>query len=416
MQEKFSIRVQSEIGELEGVIIHQPGSEIENMTPGNAERALYSDILNREVADKGYRQFSGVLSRMTRVFYVQELLADILADEAFKARFITTVCRHEKADHLVERLQELTPVALARQLIEGVALERDNLSRFLSEERYALRPLHNFFFTRDAAVALSGQVLIGRMANPVRDREALIVEAIFSHHPRFSVPTHTPLQDPENRQATIEGGDILVARKDLLLIGSGSRTSSAGIDFIIDLLKKQKSFCEIIVQQLPRKPESFIHLDMIFTLLDRHHCMIYEPIVRLPNPYRTVRIAVDNGKVRISEEENLLKALEKAGMELEPILCGGSEDAWVQQREQWHSGANFFALGPGRVIGYDRNVHTLAELARNGYEIIKASDVIRNKVKPEAYRRCVVTVDGSELARGGGGCRCMTMPLSRRPL
>ena len=343
-------------------------------------------------------------------------LAEILVDDAFKVRFITTVCRHEKADHLVGRLSELTPVALARQLIEGVALERDNLSRFLSDERYALRPLHNFFFTRDAAVALSNQVLIGRMANPVRDREALIAEAIFARHPLFSVSNRSPLQDPEKRQATIEGGDILVARKDLLLIGSGSRTSSAGIDFIIELLKKQKGFCEIIVQQLPGKPESFIHLDMIFTFLDRNQCMIYEPIVRLPNPYHTVRITVDNGKVRIREEENLLKALAAVGMELEPILCGGSEDAWVQQREQWHSGANFFALAPGRVLGYDRNVHTLAELSRNGYEIIKAADVIREKVKPEAYRRCVVTVDGSELARGGGGCRCMTMPLRRRPV
>ncbi|MFA6653554.1 MAG: arginine deiminase family protein [Candidatus Delongbacteria bacterium] len=27
-----------------------------------------------------------------------------------------------------------------------------------------------------------------------------------------------------------------------------------------------------------------------------------------------------------------------------------------------------------------------------------------------------MTVEGSELSRGGGGCRCMTMPVRRKPV
>ena len=46
----MNINVTSEIGELKGVIVHTPGREVENMTPQNAERALYSDILNLSVA------------------------------------------------------------------------------------------------------------------------------------------------------------------------------------------------------------------------------------------------------------------------------------------------------------------------------------------------------------------------------
>jgi arginine deiminase len=106
--------------------------------------------------------------------------------------------------------------------------------------------------------------------------------------------------------------------------------------------------------------------------------------------------------------------LKKLGMDLKPIVCGGS-DEWDQEREQWHSGANFFAFAPGKVLSYARNVHTLEELSRNGFEIVKANDFISGTADATVYGQspCVLTIDGSELPRGGGGARCMTMPLSR---
>ncbi|MFA5641873.1 MAG: arginine deiminase family protein, partial [Bacteroidales bacterium] len=110
---------------------------------------------------------------------------------------------------------------------------------------------------------------------------------------------------------------------------------------------------------------------------------------------------------------NIPSILKKLGMEIEPIICGGIADEWNQEREQWHSGANFFAIAPGKVISYARNVHTLNELAKNGFDIITAWDVINGKRDINKSKSCVITIDGSELPRGGGGARCMTMPLRR---
>ena len=46
----LKINIQSEIGDLEAVLLHTPGAEVENMTPKMAQRALYSDILNLSIA------------------------------------------------------------------------------------------------------------------------------------------------------------------------------------------------------------------------------------------------------------------------------------------------------------------------------------------------------------------------------
>ena len=427
MTKYVELNVRSEIGELEGVILHTPGSEVENMTPENAERALYSDILNLSVAKDEYKQLSGVLSEISETYQVKDLLADVLADEKAKENVIDQVSAMEPQISvkgntycIKDFLLEQTPPDLASLLIEGVPLKRDNLTKFLSKERYAMRPLHNFFFTRDASMSVLDEVLIGKMASSVRDRESLIMQAIFDYTPGFKTKTVNPIDNPEmDPNCTIEGGDVLIAREDIMIIGNGTRTSTQGIDFILAqlLCQKDKTQRHLLIQELPSHPESFIHLDMVFTLLDVDKCMVYEPLIIRPNKYQTVHIAIENGKViSITRENNLLQALKKLGMDLKPIYCGGNGDPWNQEREQWHSGANFFAVGPGKVIGYGRNVHTMDAMNKNGFEILRAKDIIRHKVELSDYEKYVITLEGSELPRGGGGARCMTMPVRRKPV
>ncbi|MBL1213266.1 MAG: arginine deiminase [Ignavibacteriae bacterium] len=416
MKTKIEVNVTSEIGELENVIVHSPGPEVEDMTPQNAERALYSDILNLSVASREYKSFKRVLKKVAVVHEVEDLLKEVIKNEDARKQLVQELCKNECVDEISEYLASLDSAALAGQLIRGVPLNFDNLTNYLSNEKYALRPLHNFFFTRDSAAAIRKKVLIAKMASKVREREAIIMESIFHNHPMFDLEIVNPVKFPKfTNDITIEGGDITVVRDDVLLVGISDRTSSRGIDFMIDRLKEKGEKRHIIAQVLPREPESFIHLDMVFTLLDVDKCAVYPDVIFNPHDFQTIHIIIDNGKVsKIFEEPNIVEALNKLGIHLETVTCGGNADKWTQEREQWHSGANFFAFAPGKILGYARNVHTIEELDKHGFEVVKASQIISGKQNLNDYKKCVVTIEGEELSRGGGGCRCMTMPIRRK--
>ena len=412
---KLKINVHSETGTLEAVLLHSPGAEVENMTPQNVQRALYSDILNLSIAQEEYSQLYGVLSKVAKIYEVRPLLEKVLGHEEDKAALLRRICVAEDATEYYDRLMEMEPKELARVLIEGLPAEISTLTAYLKNEYYALYPLYNFYFTRDSAVTIGESVLVCRMANKVRMRESFIMEAIYRCSGCFECRV-TDANDFQSGDSpvTMEGGDILIAREDILLVGNGARTSAKGIDFMVDRIRKSRpeGTCHVIVQQLPHSPESFIHLDMVFTLLDRDRCMIFEPLIRKDTAYQTVHITIRDGKVSgIRTVSGLLTTLKRLGMDLKPIICGGS-DEWDQEREQWHSGANSFCIAPGQVITYARNIHTLEELDKDGFNIIAAGDVISGKAAVEG--KCAVTISGSELPRGGGGARCMTMPLSRK--
>jgi len=380
------------------------------MTPQNANEALYSDILNKHIVDDEYRYFCGVFEKVTNVFYVTDILQKILDDDDLCNSLVSQSCKMEGCDYLIDELMLLPVKQIATLLIEGFPYRQGKDPERFANRRYVLRPLYNLFFTRDASSSIFDRVLINSMSFDVRRREILIYKAIFKHFFGCEVIN----AQEWNKNAHTEGGDVQIGRHDLLCIGEGIRTDAKGIQFLAETFKDRPKF-NIIVQQLPKHPESFIHLDMVYTFLNRNQCMMYEPMLRKTNEFAgkdTTWIEIDNGNIRYHNCTNMLEALNHVGLDMEPVFCGG-DDLWNQQREQWHSGANFFALAPGKVIGYRRNNHTIDALDHAGFAVLNAEDIAEGRVSIDDYKQCVVTFAASELPRAGGGARCMTMPINR---
>lgn len=403
----------SEIGKLNTVIIHQPGNEMENMTPATAQEVLYDDILNLDLALEEHRQLTGVLRRVSKVYEFGDLLTDVLKDEKVKLQLLKDVCNLYQHPELIDDLMQLEASALSEQFFAGTMLEKNTLERFISDSRHAIPPLPNAFFTRDAVMCVYENIIIGSMAYKVRLTEALLLRYIFRHHPLLGVNNfyHDGTRK-HTEEITVEGGDVLVIKENLLILGFSERTSARAIDKLAREMSRDKENLDILVVNLP-KIRATIHLDMIFTMLDVDKFMVYPPMITGPNKCKSFHMKCSKGAIQsIKEFSGLPKAMRSLGMEVDFINCGGDKP-FAQEREQWTSGANFFTFAPGHIIGYTHNKETFSALDKAGFEIIDANDIITDKKKLDLTKLQAVSMDGAELSRGGGGCRCMTMPVHR---
>ncbi len=406
--------VTSEINTLKKVIIHTPGQELELMTPETAEEVLYDDILNLQNARNQHSQLSRVLEKVAQPFEVKNLLHDILSDPKIQSEFVNTICTKLNVPEHKEELINLPPADLANQIIIGTALKRDTLENYLSNHHFAIPPLPNLFFTRDAAMVVNRHALIGNMATAVRTMETLVMRYIFHYHPEMSCEVENLVDTTalNKSEATFEGGDVLILREDTVLIGMSERTSAGGIDYLIEHFKKIGRVKHIFVVMLP-KHRAWIHLDMVFTMIDTDKAVVFPDLINESNAVDVIHINISNpNSPHFSKHDYLLKALKKINIKLEPIYCGG-QDSLYQQREQWQSGANFFTIAPGKIIGYGMNYYTFDELGKAGIPRIEARDVIEGLVDLSTLDKYAIAMKGNELTRGGGGCRCMTMPILR---
>ncbi|HTS89037.1 MAG TPA: arginine deiminase family protein [Gemmatimonadales bacterium] len=404
------LSVTSEIGLLEAVLVHTPGAELRAVTPGNKGVYLYDDIIQVESAQREHRRFVAVLQRFAKVYQVADLLAEALERPEARDFFIQGTLDVVPAGPLSDRMQQLEPRALARLIIEGVEQEGGVIARALNSVGYVLPPLPNLFFPRDVGIVLGQHVVVGSMRHGVRWTEELLVKTLFAFHPALANGGLLYDGSEERRSDyTLEGGDVHILRPDLLVLGFSERTSPAAIDHLTEVLFAQTSVTDVLVVVMPKEPTA-IHLDMLFTQVDRELCVVYPPY--FVGPERLAVLHRRKGRLGVREMPDFFTALREVDQALEPIFAGGDRRA-MQDREQWTSGCNFVALKPGLIVSYRRNEDTIEELKRAGFRAVSSVEFVAFDDWLDTKHRIVITIEGDELVRGGGGPRCMTLPLRR---
>jgi arginine deiminase len=420
------LNVTSEIGRLKSVLVHLPGREIDVMIPPMMNQLLFDDILYGQVAREEHRRFQQLIRFIApEVIDVQDLLEEVLEDPDLKRRIIRDLeTRNIFGRRLAVALREQPAALLAQTLIGGIPREKDGKGELPA---FALLPVPNYFFMRDPQVVIGDGVVICGMATQARRRESLLSSYVFKYHPLFResgcwtdfMAGEESEQQVQRRIPTVEGGDILVPSRDLLLVGVTERTNRAGVRQLATSLRDAGSPVRtIVVVELPRQ-RSFMHLDTVFTFTNRNECLIYPPVI-LPGGSQAATVTtIDLTKKGISytPQKSLLGVLKKQGFDLDPIYCGG-RSAVDQQREQWTDGANAFTLAPGIILLYERNVRTAEELAAHGYHIVYEDDLLLGRTELEIWTdtKYAIQMAGHELSRARGGPRCMTMPLDREEL
>ena len=425
----MTLRVDSEIGRLRRVLVHRPGREIDWMVPAMMESLLFDDILDGDEAREEHDLFVQVLGQAgVEVLKAQDLLTDVLALPGPRQQLLDELeAEYGVPFSLVRHLDELPPKELATALIEGIRAPAkvSDVNRLLF---FQLNPVPNYFFQRDPQVVMGNRVVISSMATDAREREPLLGRTLFTHHPSLTgcagvfeidvPPSGAPHHNPHFPYPNLEGGDVLVVSPEIVLVGLSERTNRRGIEVLAEYLRREEtSFRHLIMVELPRR-RSYMHLDTVFTLIDRNLCLAYTPVVEPGGPESAHVYSVDLSAqdLTFTLRPSLLRALSDLGMELEVIPCGGAAEAIDQQREQWTDGANAFAIAPGLILLYRRNHRTMDALARRGWRVLPGEEAAAGQHDLLRGGPAVISLWSNELSRARGGPRCMTMPIERDPL
>lgn len=423
--EPVELAVRSEVAPLERVLVHRPGPELDRVDPDRMHELLFEDLLFGGRAREEHRILCRLLATVSgsdgTVVELLDLFEDCLHRTEAREAFVDALCRrarHRNYEAARPELLKLTPDELLTFTLTG--------SNPLSLEA---APAPNLMFTRDLGSVVGSHLVLSHAARKARIQETLILRTVAEYHPAFSGERTNVITLPET--VTFEGGDLLVASPDTVLVGLSERTGLGGAHAITRSLFARTEFDHVFLVDVPKRRAS-MHLDTVFTFVSENECVVYPEFVegdrfnvvhyRRPEGFRAGAASDASDSEKPGEHpftarihSNLKHALRRVlDRPLRYIPCGGS-DPLDQRREQWTDAANLFAVRPGVVIGYERNGRTFEALAEHDYRVVSAADVLStygNERSPSG-EKLAIKLEGNELSRGRGGARCLTLPLRR---
>ena len=403
----MKLKLYTEFGTLNKVIMHRPGWEIDRLTPHNTSELLFEDVPYLEAMQKEHDDFTNLIKGSTdaKVYRLRQLLLEILVNPEVKFRIINDSLMRTNQPGLTESIiGHYSTAEIINILIAGIRVDEIQRKvpgynpKSLHKNEYIVYPSPNLYFMRDPAALTQCGVISSNMKFSGRQFESYLLKAIFSHHPEFTEAYEEvfPANYKGDRIPTIEGGDVIVISPKVLAIGCSERTESESIKQVARQVLQSGDVERVYEVKLPSK-RNYMHLDTVFSIIDENLIVTYpEAIETLQETfvYKLDKIE-ESGEPKLIKEmikKSFLTILKSEIQHLEVVTTGyGHPD--FSSREQWYDGANVFAIGPRRVISYDRNKHTNRGLRDRGVEVLE--------------------IASSELSRGLGGPRCMTMPIDR---
>ncbi len=392
-------RVTSEVGRLRTVLLHRPGAELKRLTPRNSDKLLFDAIPWAGRAQEEHDAFAEALrSRGVEVLYVTELLQDALEYEAARDQAIADAIVDLRLGDQLRRVVEdhlrgLQTENLAHTLIAGLAHEELKAGhglvyRLMDQQDFIVDPLPGLLFTRDNSTWIGGRVAVTSLAMEARRRESALMGLIYAHHPRFAGVD--PVYDPSLEH--LEGGDVLLLCPGVIAVGTGERTTPAGVERLARQVIGAGLAHTVLAVPIAQE-RATMHLDTVCTMVDVDTVVMYPPVAHSLTAYT---VTLDDGHLRVAEPRPFLQAAADAmGLDRLKVIDTGL-DPVTAEREQWDDGNNTLAVAPRLCVAYERNIETNAQLEAFGIEVIRIS--------------------GSELGTGRGGPRCMSCPILREEI